>query len=93
MIIMILLSFLGLLLVGGLIRLGLATSVAYDLNSIEWQLHAATLYGDSFSRRRARRLEKELESLIDLPLWEINKKIKLLRREADLLLDEVIRRA
>ena len=92
-ILLIILSFLGFLFIGSLILLSCATSVAYDVNDIEWRLHAATLYGDSSSRRRARRLEKEMNSLSELPLWEAAKRIRSLRREADLLLDEVIRRA
>ena len=92
-VLLIILSLLGFLFVGGLIRLGIATSVAYDLDDIELLLCVATLYGDDFSRRRARRLEEEVQSLSNLPLWEIAKRIKLLRREADKLFDEVLWRA
>lgn len=89
----IILSLLGFLFVGNLILLGCATSVAYDLNDIEWRLRAATLYGDSSSRRRARHLEEELRNLDNLTPCRVVKKVRALRREADRLFDEVIERA
>ena len=92
-VLLIILSLLGFLFVGGLIRLGIAASVAYDLEVIEWQLRVAIQCGSNPQVQRARRLGEKLHQLRNLPFWKVSRAMKKLRRKADQLFDEVLWRA
>lgn len=93
LVLLIIILALGFVFIGSLVLLSCTVSVDYDRSSIEWRLNVVALYGDSSSRRRARHLEEELRNLDNLTPCRVVKKVRALRREADRLSDEVLKRA